>query len=34
MYFWNTKALAKELKEGTLSEREKFKYYIITTLIT
>jgi len=33
MYLWNTKALAKELKEGTLSESQKFKYYITVTLL-
>jgi len=33
MYLWNTKALAKELKEGTLSEREKFKYYIVGVIL-
>jgi len=33
MYLWNTNALANELKEGTLSEREKFKYYITSTLL-
>ena len=33
MYLWNTKALAKELKEGTLSEWDKFKYYIIGVLL-
>ena len=33
MYLWNTKALAKELKEGTLSESEKFKYYIVGTIL-
>lgn len=33
MYLWNTDALAKELKEGMLSEREKFKYFITYTLL-
>jgi len=33
MYLWNTKALAKELKEGTLSEGEKFKYYLFGVII-
>ena len=27
MYFWHTDALAQELKEGTVSESEKFKYF-------
>lgn len=32
MYFWNTYALAKELKEGTLDQKEKVKYLIIFVL--
>jgi hypothetical protein len=32
MYFWNTYALAKELKEGTLDQKEKVKYFIIFVL--
>jgi hypothetical protein len=27
MYLWKTDALATELKQGTLSQREQFKYY-------
>lgn len=33
MYLWNTKALAKELKEGTLSESDKFRYYIVVVIL-
>jgi len=33
MYLWNTKALAKELKEGTLNEWEKFKYFITGVML-
>lgn len=33
MYLWNTNALAKELKEGTLSEREKFKYLLVSVVL-
>lgn len=33
MYLWNTNALAKELKEDTLPEREKFKYLMIYILL-
>ncbi len=29
MYLWNTKALAKELRDGTLTERERMKYYLL-----
>ncbi len=32
MYFWNTYALAKELKEGTLDQKERVKYFIIFVL--
>lgn len=33
MYLWNTDGLAQELKEGTLSESDKFKYFYILTII-
>jgi hypothetical protein len=33
MYLWNTKSLAKELKEGTLSESDKFKYFIVGVIL-
>lgn len=33
MYLWNTNALARELKEGTLSEREKFKYLLVYVVV-
>jgi len=33
MYLWNTKALAKKLKERTLSESDKFKYYIVVVIL-
>jgi len=33
MYLWNTKALARELREGTLSEREKFKYLLANVVL-
>jgi hypothetical protein len=29
MYLWNTKALATELRNGTLTERERMKYYLL-----
>jgi hypothetical protein len=29
MYLWNTKALATELRDGTLTERERMKYYLL-----
>ncbi len=29
MYLWNTKALATELREGTLPERERMKYFLL-----
>jgi hypothetical protein len=29
MHFWNTKALAKELRDGTLTERERMKYFLV-----
>ncbi|MFA5190631.1 MAG: tetratricopeptide repeat protein [Verrucomicrobiia bacterium] len=29
MYLWNTKALAKELRDGTLTERERMKYFLL-----
>lgn len=32
MYLWNTRALATELKDGTLSQRERFKYYLLGTV--
>ena len=34
MYLWNTNALAKELKEDTLPEREKFKYFLAYVVLT
>lgn len=34
MYFWNTKALAKELKEGSVDQKEKMKYFVIFMLST
>ena len=34
MYLWNTKALAGELKDGTLSQRERFKYLLILAVIS
>ena len=33
MYLWNTNALARELKDGTLSEREKFKYLLVNLVL-
>lgn len=29
MYLWNTKALATKLRDGTLTERERLKYYLL-----
>lgn len=34
MYFWNTNALAKELRDDTLPEREKFKYFLAYVVLT
>jgi hypothetical protein len=34
MRFWNAKALVKELKENKLSEKEKFKYFFLFTVLT
>lgn len=33
MYFWNTKALADEIKAKKLSQREIFKYYFAISVI-
>lgn len=33
MYFWKTKALIKDLREGKVSEREKMKYLLATSLV-
>ncbi|MEL7632246.1 hypothetical protein [Sporomusa sphaeroides] len=33
MYFWNVKALIEELRTGNLLQKEKMKYYLLTTLI-
>jgi len=32
MYFWNANALAEDLKQGRLSEREKMKYFLVFSL--
>ena len=29
MHLWNTKTLATELRDGTLTERERMKYYLL-----
>ncbi len=34
MYFWNTKALANELKEGSVDQKEKMKYFLVFMLWT
>jgi hypothetical protein len=34
MYFWNTKALAIELQEGSVDQKEKMKYFVIFMLST
>lgn len=33
MYLWNTKALATELRDGTLTERERMKYYLLSVTL-
>jgi hypothetical protein len=33
MYLWNTKALVGELREGKLSDRDKYKYLMIYLLL-
>lgn len=33
MYHWNTKALFEQLKGNTLSEKDKMKYYLATSLL-
>lgn len=33
MYLWNTKALAKEFKEGTVSEADRFKYFLLFIIL-
>ena len=34
MYLWNTKALAGELKDGTLGQRERFEYLLLFVTLT
>lgn len=33
MYFWNSQALARQLKTGSLSQRERVKYLVATLLV-
>ena len=33
MYLWNTRALAKELKEETVSQSQRFKYFLVFTML-
>jgi hypothetical protein len=33
MYLWNTKALASQLKSGSLSQAERFKYFLAVTIL-
>jgi hypothetical protein len=33
MYLWDTKALANELKAGTLKQSEKFRYFLIFVMV-
>ena len=33
MHFWNTKALGKELREGTVTQKDKMKYFLILLII-
>ncbi len=32
MYWWNVSKLAKDLREGRVEEKERFKYYIAVTV--
>jgi hypothetical protein len=34
MYLWNTEALAVKLKDGELSQKERFKYFFIFIVLT
>ena len=33
MYYWNTKELADQIKEGSISEKEKKNYFIVMSII-
>lgn len=33
MYFWNIQALADELKQGTLPQRERLRYFLVFLLL-
>lgn len=33
MYLWNVNALVKEFQEDRISEREKMKYYLVTSVL-
>jgi len=33
MYLWNVKALAQDLKEDKVTEKEKMKYFLVTMLL-
>jgi hypothetical protein len=33
MYWWNVSELAKELREGRVEEKDRFKYYLATWLL-
>ena len=33
MYYWNTKELADQIKEGSVSEKEKKNYFIVISII-
>lgn len=34
MYFWNTNALQSELKNGTLTQADRFKYFFVFVVLT
>jgi len=34
MYFWNVKQLTEDLKEGKVSQKEKFKYFFVFMLLS
>ena len=34
MILWNTKELSNQLRSGAVTEKEKMKYFLITTLMT